>query len=360
MTEKELLSERLSNQQLGTTKWNKPEEVVAWLGALQAQDFEHSKWAIGIRLPDTTMADIEQALAQRKVIRSWLLRGTLHIVAAQDIHWMLDLLAPRILAANAGRYRQLELDDKLLKKSNALLNKALQREGTLTREALAERLQRSGITTDDQRLVHLLQYAALTKVICFGSRQGSKFTFTLLDPDRPEQSPLSQEESLARLAVRYFQSHGPAGLADFVWWSGLNKTLATTGIRAAGSQLSSDKINDTVFWRCDREHKSPKQAQRIFFLPAFDEFIIGYKDRSFTVDQRQEQAVISKNGIFYPVILEQGKALGIWKRSVKQDEILIRPHYFHDAGIQKEKAIQKAGGDLGRFTGKKVRLIQED
>lgn len=352
MTGKNLLSERLDNQQLGQTKFKEPVEVVSWFGAMQGQDFEHVKWAIGTRLPKTTISDIEQSITQGTIIRSWLLRGTLHVAAAADIHWMLDLLAPRILAANAPRYRQLELDNNTLNKSNARIIQALQRNEKLTRDAIADLLKRSGIAVHNQRLIHLLQYAALKKIICFGSKQDAKFTFTLLDNCVPQISPLSREESLGMLALRYFQSHGPATLTDFAWWSGLNKTTAATAIATAGTKLIADKIKEQTFWRTGYTDGLNQRNQEIFFLPAFDELIIGYRDRNFILQEESAQQVISKNGIFYPVIMKKGNILGTWKRTFNKAGVLIEPRYFHPP--TKEKEIIAAANLFGRFTKRKT------
>ncbi|MBC8100395.1 MAG: winged helix DNA-binding domain-containing protein, partial [Armatimonadetes bacterium] len=190
--------------------------VVAWLGAMQGQDYAGTKWAFGLRLPGSTDSDIEQALGNGSVLRTWALRGTLHYVAPADLHWLVGLIAPRQIAGNALRYKQLELDDATLVRSTALIAEALQGGAHLTRTQLFAMLQANGIATTGQRGFFMLQRAGLERLVYQGAMRRNETTFLALDAGKT----LPKEEALAQLARRYFTSRGPATLADFTYWSG--------------------------------------------------------------------------------------------------------------------------------------------
>lgn len=357
MPSNEIILQRLRNQQIGKTSCKKPEELVSRLCGMQAQDYESMKWAIGIRLPGMVNKDVEQALAKRKIIRSWFMRGTLHVAAAKDVHWLLDLLAPRIIASGASRYRQLGLREADFKKCNSILIRSLHGNKECTREELSAALNKNGMNTDGQRLIHLLQRAALEKIICFGTKRESKFTFTLLDEQVAFNKTLKREEALAEITKRYFTSHGPATLRDFTWWSGLTATDAKTGIASAGSFLQKEKTGEQAFWLAPDNMKATASLQPIFFLPAFDEYVMGYKDRSAFLKAGHTKQVISSNGIFYPIIIVNGQVAGTWKRISQKDGLVIEMQLFNHPGKKALDEIKEAAQPYGAFVGKKLVFI---
>ncbi|HVF66173.1 MAG TPA: crosslink repair DNA glycosylase YcaQ family protein, partial [Pyrinomonadaceae bacterium] len=128
-------AERLANQHLSRQVFEKPSDVVRHLGAVQAQDYLASLWAVGLRTKGATEADVERALADRSVVRTWPMRGTLHFVPAADARWMLGLLTPRVVARSAARYRQLELDERTFARCGEVFVRALRGGKSLTRAA---------------------------------------------------------------------------------------------------------------------------------------------------------------------------------------------------------------------------------
>lgn len=228
---------RLRNQRIAGAGFASAGEVVAWMGAVQAQDYLGALWALGLRMETAREEAIEQAIADRTVVRSWPLRGTLHFVAPTDLRWMLALLAPRVIAGQRGRHRQLGLDQADFDRSRDLLTCALEGGRQLTRDALYEILEAAGISTAGQRGIHILWRVALDGVLCFAARQGKQQTFALLEEWVPAARMLECDEALAELAARYFTSHGPATVQDFTWWSGLTVADAKTGIELAGPRL---------------------------------------------------------------------------------------------------------------------------
>jgi hypothetical protein len=221
MNRENLLRLRLTNQQLIQPQFQQAVDLVRWMCAMQAQDYPSALWAMGMRLSSATEASVEQALDDRKIVRSWILRGTFHICHAEDIHWLLDLVGHRVISQKKSRYSQLELEEVTLQKAMAVLSKTLEGGNELERSVIGEALEQAGISTAGQRLYHILHHAALEKLICLGQRKGKQFTYTLLSEYLPAPPPFDREKALAEIAKRFFLSRGPASLKDFAWWAGL-------------------------------------------------------------------------------------------------------------------------------------------
>ena len=209
---------RLHRQRIAGNKSETPAEAVAWLGAVQAQDYAAALWAIGLRTRDSTALRVEQAIAERRIVRTWPMRGTLHFLAAEDSRWMTALLAPRVIANNKGRLlREFGLDDSVLARCRKVLTKALGDGLPLTRSEVYARLDKAGISTERQRGLQVLGWKAHEGLICQGPREGRQPTFVWLDAWIPATKALSREEALHRLALRYLQGHAPASAADLAW-----------------------------------------------------------------------------------------------------------------------------------------------
>lgn len=217
----DLVRRRFHNQKLARSRFHRPAEVVAWLGAIQAQDYAGAKWAIGLRSTGLRDAGIEQAFNEGAILRTHLMRPTWHFVTPADIRWILALTAPRVHAVNAYSYRKFGLDRGIFARSRVAFERALQGGKQLTRLELASVLGRAGIPAESLRLAYLMMQAELDGVICSGARRGNQFTYALLDERAPHVKNLEREEALAELTRRYLSSHGPATLSDYVWWSGL-------------------------------------------------------------------------------------------------------------------------------------------
>ena len=227
----DIIRQRLANQRLTGARFTRPEQVVSWFGAVQAQEYADSKWALSLRMRRTSDAAIERSLSSGAILRTHVLRPTWHFVAAADIRWMLELTGPRISARMAPYNRHLELDADVFRRSRSAIVRALRGGRHLTRQELKAVLLKSGIRADNvQRLAHLVMQAELDAVICSGARRGSQFTYALLDDRAPAVRTRRRDEALAELTRRYFRSHGPAQVTDFVWWSGLSTADARRGL----------------------------------------------------------------------------------------------------------------------------------
>jgi hypothetical protein len=347
---------RLYSQQLLKPQFKTPQDLVSWMGAMQAQDYAMSKWAAGSRMLNSSLKAVEQALHSGEIIRTHVMRPTWHLVAAQDVHWMLELTSPHVLANAAYRYKQLGLDAKLLKRTGTLIEKALRDNRHLTREELMEVLRRSRIDTTDQRAAHILFDAELKGIIASGATQGHKITYALLDERVPHHTGKNRDEALAELALRYFSSHGPATLQDFCWWSGLTVKDAKAGIAEAGSKLTEEHIDGNVYWYSASFSAPRKIAESLLLLPAYDEFMISYRDRSALLEQAHTHTTISSNGIFYPIIVRNGKVIGTWKRSVGKGKLHIETQFFKRTGNPKKQEIIEAAEPLVNFLGLELSL----
>ncbi|RYE22446.1 MAG: winged helix DNA-binding domain-containing protein, partial [Sphingobacteriales bacterium] len=295
MTAKQLLQLRLHNQQIAATEFKKPQEIVHWMGAMQAQDNPGAKWSVGLRLPGSTDSDIDSAINRARIVRTWTQRGTLHYMASQDVRWMLDLLAPRVLKSFSTQLRRSELDTALLKKCMKLLEKGMEGGLSLTRPEIKQLLESKKITTKD-RLNYILVYASLEQLICHGPKTGNEFAFVLMDEWVRPAKKITNEEAMVQLAERYFTSHGPASLQDFIWWIGGTIKEATAALKAIEHKLECVMVNGVAYYF--KDHGTGK-GNGVYLLPGFDEYMLGYKDRSLALaDEHNKKVTGAANGLF--------------------------------------------------------------
>jgi hypothetical protein len=274
MNKSQIARIRLANQQICGAKFTEPRDLVARLGAVQAQDYAMAKWAIGLRLSSATERSIEAAIDSGSIIRTHVMRPTWHFVAAEDIRWMLKLTAPRIETACAFGMRWFELDNKTLIRCSKIIAGALEGGNHLTRQELMNIIETKGIRTGKERASHIMLQAELDQIVCNGKRRGKQLTYALFDERVPQTKSLSREVALANLAERYFTSHGPATLKDFVWWSGLTVADAALALKMIESRLYSEKIDENIYWMPNTMPASQIRSKSVRLLPAFDEFTV--------------------------------------------------------------------------------------
>lgn len=352
MTNLDLARRRLSSQHLTEPTFERPGDLVHWMGAVQAQDYLGALWAVGLRVAHATEGTVEQALADRTIVRTWPMRGTLHFVAAADVRWMLELLTPRIVASSAGRLKQLDIDDAAIERSKELFVDALWGGKQLTRDALYKVLEAGGVATGGGRGLHLLGYHAQTGVICFGEREGKQHTFALLDEWAPGAKRLERDAALAELARRYLTSHGPATLQDFAWWSGLPMADAWEGIEMAKPHLAQEVLDGKTYWLPTALPAAADMPSQAYLLPPYDEYTVAYKDRDAVLDPAYAKQ--AGNGIFSPVIVLDGRIVGTWKRSFKQHTVIMTAQPFSPLSETERHALEAAARRYGKFLGMPV------
>jgi hypothetical protein len=351
MSHDEIARRRLVNQHLAAATITTPAEVVRLLGAVQAQDYAGAKWALGMRTRGVDDAAVEQAMSEGSIIRTHVLRPTWHFVAPADIRWMLALTAPRVSAAMAHYNRRLELDTAVFRRSNAALTRALRDGKQLTRAELATVLQRARVKVDGtQRLGHLMMQAELDGVICSGARRGKQFTYALLDERVPPLAPLDRDEALLELTKRYFATRGPATPHDFAWWSGLTVADATRGIDMAGSALEREVIDDRTYWGDPSGRSHTEASPTAHLLPNYDEFFIGFKDRS-AIGRRLKSSELVTGGdaLTAHVLVLDGQLVGGWKRTLTKNAVVVELSLLTDLTTSEERAIAGAAEAYGKF-----------
>ena len=346
---------RLINQQVAQHRWSKVGKLVAWLGAIQAQDYLGAKWSMALRIPGTIESDIDKAIATKTIIRTWPMRGTLHFVAAADVHWMRILLTPRIIAGSARRQDELELTTAVYARCEKIFIKALRGGRQVTREALCALLEKEKISAKGPRSYHIFWRLAQEGLLCFGAHEGSQSTFALLDEWAPNAKAREREDSLAELAKRYFIGHGPATLQDFVWWSGLKISDARAALEMAAPSLAKEIVEGKTYWMARDMPALPKDMEPVHLLPGFDEFLLGYTDRRATLDPKHAQKICPGfNGVFMNTVLIDGKVRGTWKRVIKKNAVTLTPIPFKSFIRAEKKDIAVVAERYGQYLGKNV------
>jgi len=340
---------RLRNQRLSGSRFTTPEDVVRWLGAVQAQDYAGAKWALGLRMQRVRDADIEAAFSDGRILRTHVMRPTWHFVAPEDIRWMLALTAPRVRAAMAPYNRRLELDAAIFRRSQRAMVRALRDGRQLTRQELKVVLQRAGIEADGIRLAFIVMQAELDAVICSGARRGKQFTYALIDERVPMSRPRSRDDALAELARRYFTSHGPAQVHDFAWWSGLTVSDARAGVAAIERELAHEIVDGATYWvsSSGRMRTAPRTA---YLLPLFDEYLIAYKDRRAALDISRWTRAASRDPFSAPIVVD-GQVVGGWKRIQKTGKVRVALTPFAPLDKRHVAAITGAAQAYTRFVG---------
>lgn len=352
MKPSEIILHRLLNQQIAETKIKKPEDMVSYLGAMQAQEYAMSKWAIGLRLPGSNDSMIEKAFNEGRMIRTHLLRPTWHFVAPQDLRWMLELTAPRVHAINAFMYRKTGLDDKIFKRCHKIIEKELIGGKHLTREALNKALEKQKIISDGVRLSCIMMHAELEGLICSGPRQGKQFTYALLEERVPAAKKLKKDEALHELSDRYFRSRGPASLQDYVTWSGLTVKDARKGIESLGKEFVHETISGNEYVYIPRELPDMKNMQTSFLMPDYDEYGMGYKDRSAIFNPEKHKIALSRgNPVFNRMIIIDGKIEGTWQRMVKGKTMEVEVVPFEKLSKVKQKVLDNSVDRFRNFVG---------
>ncbi len=315
---------RLASQGIAEPFAGTPQQTVARLLAMQAQADYGALWAVGLRTQGTTEADIERAIVERKIVRTWPMRGTLHLLAAGDVRWMLALTGARMSALNAGRIeRMYGLDAAAMKRCRKIVEKVLRNGEPAPRTELYAALEKAGIETGASRDINILGHLAQDAVICGGPKLGKQASYVLADAWLPASKPLPREEALAALALRYFGSHGPATAHDLAWWSSLTLKDVHAAIESAKAGLAHETIDGTTYWLSEDATRHTAPAKQVHLLPPFDEYLVAYRDRDIPLDPAHGARVIGINGLFNASVVSDGRVAATWKRQVKHGAVAI-------------------------------------
>jgi hypothetical protein len=348
---------RLAAHGLAGGRARTPAEVVRWMLALQAQDYAGVKWSVGLRAGNATEADVAAACDDGSIVRSWPMRGTLHLVAAEDLPWMLDLTTPRSTATAAARRANLGITEGDIELARELAIAALPGRSALTRTALLAAIEGGGVSTAGQRGYHLLWYLAQTGTLVLGPTDGTQQTFARLDAWVRNPRRLERDEALGELALRYFCSHGPASVEDLVRWSGLTTRDVRRGIAVAGDALAPLVLDDRAYLVAAGDADATPDEGGVLLLPGFDEYILGYRDRSAVLAAEHAEAIVpGGNGMFRSTIVVDGEVVGTWGRRASAKAMVVEPAPFGALPPGAMKALSAQAERYARFIGRPVRV----
>lgn len=342
-----------------------PALVVDRMLAVQAQDLRWAKWAVAVRSPGTTSADIDALIDSGRIVRSWPMRGTLHLVPGPDLGWMLGLTTPRLWAGAAARRRDLGLDEATIERARTVAVEALSGGRELTRADFLALLQRHGIGTDGQRGYHLIWHLAQSGTLCWGRQLDAQQMLVLLSDWVPRPRQLERDEALGEYLLRYLAGHGPAPLTDFAWWSQLTMADARTALAVVGGRLDTFDVDGVRHLLPQQSDLGPlgrassgRGPNAVLALPGFDEYLLGYRDRSFAIEPENLTRVIpGKNGIFLPVLVRSGRIFGTWRRDWQPRAITVQPTPFTTQSPASGQSTERALHEYARFLGRPAQVL---
>ena len=321
-----LIEQRLSNQGLTQPRHRRAADVVEWLGAVQAQEYEPAKWGLGQRMKDGGDAAVEREFEQGRILRTHVMRPTWHFVAAADIRWMQMLTAPRVLRTLATYDRRMELDTPTRTRATRIFERVLRDHQYLTRAELGDRLRRSGLTISGMRLAFAAAHAELRAVICSGPRRGKHSTYALVAERAPNARELSRDEALAELTRRFFRSHGPATVRDFVWWSGLPTADARRGLEI--NRAERQTVDGYTYWTVGSAGARAPNRAGVCLLPVYDEYVVAYRDRTLVPHGPSKVAAGAGQSVtFQHALVIAGRIAGTWRitRGPRAVSIAVTP-----------------------------------
>jgi hypothetical protein len=357
ITARSLVERRLSNQGIARPKHRRAAEVVEWLGAVQAQEFQPAKWALGLRMRNATDAGVEQAVADGEILRTHILRPTWHFVAAADLVWMQRLTGRRMQRAMEVYQRQLGLETSTLTKATALFERVLRDGQYLTRVELAERLLRANLPLSGIRLAHAAMYAEFEAVICSGPRTAKRSTYALVAERAPTPRELSGDEALGELTRRFFRSHGPATLRDFVWWSGLPTADARRGIEII--RANPHELDGSRYWTVGSSVVA-RATDHVHLLPIYDEYLVAYRDRALVPHGPAKIAARPGHSVtFQHALLIDGEVAGTWRTSRGAPRVSITVTPLRRLTLRERREIETGGARHARFLGVPVAMTIE-
>lgn len=365
LTARDIRRLRLANQWLAPRPDVGAVEVVEHLGALQSQEIWSGRWSIGARSIALDVAAVDSATDRAEILRTWPLRNTVHFIPAIDAQWMLALAETFAYKGIERRRAHLGLDEADARRAVELLGSFLSDGEPKLRPDCLAALADAGLLADPSHGYHLLWMAAQNGVTAFGPQRGSQSTFVRLDLWVPELRRLTRDEALAELAFRYFDSHGPVAAVEMRRWSGLGAKDVKRGIALADDRLAEVAtefgpmlMGATGAASLGATAVDPPDPDRsVLLLSGFDEYVLGYGDRSAIMDDgRLQQVVPGNNGMFRPTIVDDGFIIGVWTRKVTRTRVDISLEPFAALDKRQRIGVARAAEEYGAFLGLEPRV----
>ena len=356
MTPLDLLRHRIASTRLTGAPFDSAAETVRWHGAMQGQDYGPAKWSIGQRTRAVTDADIDRELDDGAVLRTHALRPTWHLLARRDIRWVLALTGPRVRRQLDRRFGQLDLDPRTLARCEKRISAALDGDNHLSRKEIAGVLRAAKIDPSGQRLPCILIHCELESLICSGRLVGKNQTFALLDDRAPEGVTLDRDEAMSKLVRTYLQSHGPATIADFRWWSGLPATDIRRTLHLLGAGVTAEEIGGLTFWSLAGNPEPPPAVRTAHLLQMLDEAFVAYTESRHFGDPRADEArsAWGQRGLPAANVLLRGRVAGHWRRTLDPKSMPVELMLYGDPKPGDLKTIEAAAKRMGKFVGLSV------
>ena len=306
---------RLLNQQLIVPQFKTPTEVVSHMGAMQAQEYRMMRWAVEMRTTKPSHKAFKKAYDSGQIIRLHLMRGTWQLVSAEDYWWMIDLCAPKAIAVTKGwmHSNKISIPDEELYRVRDILAQTAADLGSVTKEDFVLALAEKDISMDDHRLSYHIRMAEFSGVLCSGDLLPTKATYALsAEKVGLQPAQIDVEEALECFTRKYFQSHQPATLEDFVWWSGLNISDCRRGIELLEDNIHIERYKGRDFYLTDNCRSRGFRTGKLLLIPPYDEYLIGYKSRDIVLPPEYRHHAHNNSGIFQPIIARDGIICGNW------------------------------------------------
>jgi hypothetical protein len=350
-------AQRCASQLLSGDPADTVAEVTRRLLAVQAQDPRGARLTIRARSAGLTAADVDSALADRSVVVSWLNRGTLHLVRAEDYWWLHPLTTPQLRTGNSRRLAQEGVSAPDAERGVAAVEAALAADGPLTRPKLRERVAAAGVPTEGQALVHILLLASIRGLIVRGilrpaagrSMRDQAWVLTRDWLGAPPP-PLGREAALGELARRYLAGHAPAADRDLARWAGIGLQDARLGLARCGAVPRADGLADLPASSAARSAgRSASRSASTAALPpprllgAFDPLLLGWASRDPITGPHTH--IVTTNGVFRPFALADGRAVATW--TFTGGRVTLAP--FAPLGAQTQAALDADAADVTRF-----------
>lgn len=355
MSPPDIARRRLRASRLTGPAVTSPPEAVGWHLAMQAQDYAPAKWSIGQRSTGLRDEDLDRALTEGSIVRTHVLRPTWHLVAREDLRWLLALSGPRVQRGNARRYGELGLDARTLARGERVIVRALEAGARLTRRELAEILDRSGFDREGQRMPYLLMHLELEAVIGSGGPAGKQQTYALLEGRVPTDPGLDREAAIVELVRRYLQSHGPATVKDLRWWSGLTMSDLRTALADLAEDTGTETVDGFQLWSLTSQAARPPEGG-VELLQTYDELVVGYTESRFLGDPLMERARAAWGDRSLPsgIVIVDGGIAGHWRRTVEGKAIRVEAHLYEPRRRGLAARVEAAADELGAFFGRPI------
>lgn len=339
-------------------------QLIRDIFGLQAQELPSAVLAVRPRSTDLVADDVKKAReGDRSIVLTWCMRGTMHLVPVDDLSWLLAFLGPIFIHKGQRRYKQLGLDPETRMRAKKVIRDVLGRRGPLTRPELAEALAAKGIPVEGQAIAHLVGFAALEGVICFGPEREGNLTYVNLEDWVQPEGQLDEGRAGAELARRYVEAYGPATPEDFASWSGISIGQARDGFEAISNQLLEVAAMDAPAWMLKRYSDwidEPRDKADVRLLPRYDAYLLGYGSRDFMVSQSYARRIHPGGGIIRPAVIADGRAVGVWRRERKKGHSIIAIKLFEDSGEDIMPDLESEVQDIGRFLEERTELHIEN